>query len=244
MDLVERVHLLSLADQDLELQAVLTEMCRRDPIYWFNTFAWTFDPRAVTPKSPDMPFILYPYQEWCIREWYACIDKQEDFGVEKSRDMGVSWMLMLLFQYCWLYRPGWNFHVGSRKEAEVDTASIDPSTLFGKFRYNLYRLPRWMRPPDDKLKDKKLHIQNEVNGNLLTGESANASFGRGARQRAILTDELAFWECDDMAWGGISATTNCRIAVSTPCGETNRYARLMNDDRNQLQVAPEEYYTR
>jgi phage terminase large subunit len=238
MDLVERVYMLQQADQTNDLQATLLELCRRDPIYWFNNFAWTFDPRA---EITDMPFNLYPYQEWCIREWYACIENQEDFGVEKSRDMGVSWMLILLFQYCWLFRPGWNFHVGSRKEAEVDTASIDPSTLFGKFRYNLYRLPRWMRPPADKVNDKKLHIQNLINGNLLTGESANPSFGRGARQRAILTDELAFWDCADMAWGGISATTNCRIAVSTPCGETNRYAQLMNDPRNELQMVPGEY---
>lgn len=233
MNLLERVELLQKAEGNPELQQILLELCKRDPVYWFNTFAWTFDPRA---QSPDIPFNLYPYQEWCIREWYNLIETQEDFGVEKSRDMGVSWMLILLFQYCWLFRSGWNFHVGSRRENEVDTAVLDPSTLFGKFRYNLTRLPRWMRPD---YRDKKLSILNEDNGNLVTGESANPSFGRGARQRAILLDELAFWECADTAYGGCSATTNCRIVVSTPFGETNRFAELMNDPTNELREPPD-----
>lgn len=220
------------ADGSIELQKLHMKVCKENPVYWFNHFAWTFDPRS---KTPEMPFELYPYQEWCIQEWYKCIENQEDFGIEKSRDMGVSWMLILLFQYCWLFRPGWNFHVGSRRENEVDTAVLDPSTLFGKFRYNLSRLPRWMRPEH---RDKKLSIVNELNGNLLTGESANPSFGRGARQRAILLDELAFWECADAAYGGCSATTNCRIINSTPYGESNRFAVEMNKEGNELLMPP------
>lgn len=222
MNRKERLDLLRQAADNPRLQALLIEKCKRDPVYWLNTFCWTFDPR----KQPAIiPFQLYPYQEWAIREWYGCIERQEDFGIEKSRDMGVSWMIMLLFQYCWLFRPGWNFHAGSRKEAEVDLADLNPSTLFGKMRLNLSRLPKWMKP---NYRDKKLSLINLDNGNVISGESSNPSFGRGQRQRAILFDELAFWECADAAYGGCSATTKCRIANSTPYGETNRYAQLMH----------------
>lgn len=235
MQLVERVHLLQQAQDDSTLQKALMELCRRDPVYWFNTFCWTFDPRKSGSGEADMPFNLFPFQEWCIREWYNCIDSQLDFGIEKSRDMGASWMLILLFHYCLLFRPGWNFHVGSRKEDLVDTATLDPSTLFGKLLYNHTRLPKWMR---GDIARKKLIILNNENGNLLTGESANPAFGRGPRERAILLDELAYWDCADSAWGGCSATTNCRIAVSTPCGESNRFASLMLDPNNELRIPP------
>lgn len=234
MELIDRVELLQKADDNPQLQAVLMELCRKDPIYWFNTFCWTFDPRS---DKPHIPFNLYPFQEWCIKDWYDCIEEQKDFGVEKSRDMGVTWMVMLLIHYCFLFRDGWNFLVGSRKEDYVDTASIDPSTLFGKVLYNHSRLPRWMKP---KTRRKTLEFCNESNGNLITGESSNPSFGRGARQRGILMDELAFWECADAAYGGASATTNCRIVVSTPYGENNRFAELMNDPDNDYRAVPQE----
>lgn len=238
MDLAERVWILQEAEKDPKKQAALYEKCRRDPLFWFENFCWTFDPRA---EKPDMPFILYPYQEWCVKEWLGCIEEQCDFGILKSRDMGASWMIMLIFQYCWLFRPGYNFHVGSRKESEVDQAAIDPAeTLFGKFRYNLYKLPRWMRGADDEITDKKLHIQSLKTSNIITGESANPFFGRGSRKRAILADELSFWADADSAWQSCSQSTNCRIALSTPYGETNKYAKLILDPRNTNVVIPEE----
>lgn len=233
MDLIDRILLLQKAEKNKEVQQICLELCRRDPVYWFNTFCWTTNPRK---DGRDLPFILYPYQEWCIREWTECIDQQIDFGIEKSRDMGATWMLMLLLQWGWLFKPGWSFHVGSRKEAEVCNAIVDPdSTLFGKFRYNLQMLPRWMRP---KYHDKKLTILNEDNNNILTGESANPGFGRSRRYRAILFDELAFWENAEPAYDGCADTTNCRIVISTPYGESNKYYQIMHQATNELRVYP------
>ncbi len=222
MDYRERINLLRKAEGDQRLQAILFEKCKRDPVFWFNTFCWTFDPRK---ERSDIPFILYPFQEWGVWEWIEDIEEGRDFGVEKSRDMGISYMMIYLLQYLWLFEKGCTFHVGSRKESEVDKALVDPEdTLFGKFRYNLYRLPTWMRP---KVRDKKLVVQNLDNNNLFTGDSQNPRFGRGPRKKAILFDEFAFWDCADAAYGGCSQTTPCRIIVSTPYGESNRFAREM-----------------
>lgn len=237
MSLVERVHLWAKAAADPKLQALHMEMCRRDPIYWFNNFCWTFDPRK---DQPNIPFHLYPFQEWFVKELKLCFEEQMDLGIEKSRDMGVTWMVILMMQWGWLFHEGWHFHVGSRKEQEVDTASDDASTLFGKFRYNLYRLPGWMRPKGVEKSDKKLLISNPINGNVFTGESANPSFGRGQRKRAILFDEFAFWDSAEMSYEGSSQTTNCRVLLSTPYGETNHYARLMLSEDNELIKYPGE----
>jgi len=232
MNLEKRYSLLKKAQQNVALQNLLIEYCRRDINFWFNTFCWTFDPRQ---GDPEIPFLLYPYQSWFVREIEARIDAQQDWGIEKSRDMGVSWMVMLTLQHGWLFKPGWNIHVGSRKESEVDTSIVDPSTLFGKFRYNLNRLPPWMRP---NVRDKKLSLLNLNNENLLSGESANPAFGRGHRQRCIFLDELAFWDAADAAYGSASETTRSRGVTSTPYGDNNRFARLMNDPNNIIHLWP------
>lgn len=239
MDLADRVWLLMQAEKDPKKQTILMEKCRRDIVFWWNNFAWTFDPRA---DKPDIPFTLYPYQEWFVKEVLDAIESQHDMGCEKSRDMGVSWMIMMVFLYCWLFRSGYNFHIGSRKESEVDQAAVDPAeTLFGKLRYCLYRLPRWMRVDDEKITDKKCHLMNGNNGNIITGEAASPFFGRGARKRAILLDEFAFFPDAEAAWQSCSQSTNCRIVISTPWGESNKYYKLMHDSRNEYRPIPEEF---
>lgn len=232
--LVDRVHLLQEAEGDVKKQQIHLELCRRDPVYWFNNFAWTFNPKT---EEKDFPFILYPFQEWVIQEWADCIERQEDICIEKSREMGASWLIVLLFQWGWLFRDGWHFHCGSRKEDFVDDNTENPSTLFGKIRYNNRKLPLWMKP---KITDKKLMFYNHDNGNVITGESSNVSFGRGARYRAILFDELAFWEVAEPAWEGCADTTSCRIALSTPNGESNLYYKIMHNANNEYRPYPNE----
>lgn len=222
MDLVNRIKLLEAAHADEEAQQVLIARCQIDILFWFNTFCWTFDPRS----DGMVPFILYPFQEWFVEEAYGCIERGEDFGIEKCRDVGTSWMLMLIFQYGWLYRPGWHFLAGSRKEDAVCNANDDPDTLLGKFRLNLKRLPWWMRPG---YSDKHLSIKNLDNGNFIKGESSNPYFGRGGRNKAVLFDEMAFDPSAGISWGGCARNTNCRIANSTPFGMTNKFGLLMND---------------
>lgn len=233
MDMRERLELLVVAQNNPDIQQVHIELSKRNPVYWFNNFCWTFDPRK---KVPDIPFVLYDYQEWFVQELISCIREGEDLCVEKSRDMGLSWIFMLVFQYLWLFDSGASFHVGSRKESEVDQAQEDPeNTLFGKFRYNLYKLPVWMRP---EVNDKSLSIQNLSNMNSITGESANTNFGRGQRKKAILFDELSAWDNAEAAWASASQTTPCRIANGTPLGEDNKYAKILNHERNIPVVYP------
>lgn len=239
MDLRQRVELLVKAEKNPDLQAIHLELCRRDPVHFFNYFCYTMDPRTDSPNA--IPFNLYPYQEWFVNEIVYCMEEQLDMGVEKSRDMGASWVFMLTFQWAWLFKSGWDIHVGSRREAEVDTASMDPSTLFGKFRYNLYKLPRWMRPPNMKLHDKKLLIVNPTNGNILSGESANDAFGIGPRKRAIMLDEFSRWESADVVYDGLAQTTRCRIINGTPFGEANAYAHKMHNKNNIYIPYPGEY---
>jgi len=208
------------------LQATLLQRCQNDPVFWINTFCWTFDPRL---PQPVLPFQLYPFQEHAVQELVRAIEHSHDMVIEKSRDMGASWLVMLVLQWFWLFHPGSNVHVGSRRAHEVDRGYTDPSaTLFGKFRFNLAHLPYWMRPKgfQSNVHSRKLAIENPVLGNWLTGESATGAFSRGGRYRCIVFDEFAFFPDADLAWTAASQATQCRIAVSTPYGEHNQYAKL------------------
>lgn len=230
MNLLERAELIQAAQNKPKVQAAHMELCRRDPIYWFNTFCWTFDPR-VERGSSYLPFNLYPFQEEYVLALIECIDIGEDTFTEKSRDMGMSWLVMLILQYCFLYRSGWDFLVGSISESDVCTATDDPSTLFGKFRFNYQRLPYWMKPKKG-IVDKKLMVQNLDNNNVISGKAATTSFGRGPRKRAVFLDEFSYWENQEVIYGGLANTTRCRIVGGTPYGEDSEYYRIGHDPNN------------
>jgi phage terminase large subunit len=123
--LAQRLQVLSVASDSPELQGMLLLQCERDILFWFRQFCWTFDPRL---SQPHRPFIPYPYQEQVVRELCTSIEKGQDLLIEKSRDMGISWLILLVLQYYWLFRPGANFHLGSRKQEFVDRKG-DISTL-------------------------------------------------------------------------------------------------------------------
>lgn len=221
---MRRAVLLQAARRSVGLQRVLLELCRRDIRFWFRHFAWTFDPRL---PQPHQPFELYPYQEDALQAVMASIEHGEDLLIEKSRDMGISWLILLTFQYYWLFREGSNFHLGSRKQEAVDRKG-DISTLFEKLRYNLDWLPNWMKPAgwQASVHDNLLRLINPKNGNVITGESSNENFGRGGRYKAVLFDEFPFWPGQEAAYASAGQSTPCRIVVGTPYGKNNRFADL------------------
>ncbi len=61
-----------------------------NPIEFIENFMWTLDPRKI--EMSLMPFILFPKQKeyiiW-LRDHYL---ERKDGLVEKSRDLGVSWL--------------------------------------------------------------------------------------------------------------------------------------------------------
>ena len=207
-----------------ELQQLLLAQCRRDIRFWFNHFCWTFDPRL---PQPHQPFVLYPFQEKALLEIVAALEQGQDLLIEKSRDMGISWLVLLAFQYYWLFREGANFHLGSRKQEAVDRKG-DISTLMEKLRYNLSWQPVWMKPAgfQDSQHDNLLRLLNPANGNIITGESSNENFGRGGRYKAALFDEFPFWPAQDAAYASAGQSTPCRVVVGTPYGKNNRFAEL------------------
>lgn len=231
--LEERYVLLKKAKENPSLQADLMEMSRRDIVFWFNNFCWTWDPDS---DEAEQPFQLYPFQEWFVRELVERIRNKDEWGVEKARRIGASWMIMLVYQWFWLFESGSSFLIGTRLETEVDSSNAGEDTLFGKLMFNLERLPYWMRPNFAK---SHMNLRNKTKGNTIRGAAPSPSFGRGPRAKNVYLDELAFWSWPDASHGACSQT-GPRGITSTPKGESNRYAKVMNNKRNIVRHWPGE----
>jgi len=155
----------------------------------------------------------------------------EGFGradrlVEKSRDMGATWLCLCAIEWAWHFHEGVSFLVASRKEEYVDKTR-DPKTLFWKLDYLHSRQPAWLlgsySPENDRLKN---HIYHPDTESTIDGESTNADLGRGDRRTAILLDEFATVENSYHILAAAGQATNCCILNSTPKGtETAFYDR-------------------
>lgn len=221
----QRYRALASAVNNPSIQKDLVQASAHDILFWINLFVFTYNPRT---NPPAIPFITYEFQDEFIGELVKRIENQKDLLVDKSRDMGVSWCVLTVFTWFWLFRgEGMDFLCGSRKEQYVDKIG-DMDTLLQKIRFILEKTPRWMLPPDFALKDHCTYMKiiNPHTKSAISGEATNQNFSRGGRRRAIFFDELAFWDVDAPAWRSAADTTNCRIAVSTPCGFNNQFARL------------------
>lgn len=220
-----RLRLLCKCANNRLLQAHLKSYCKDDILFWVNVFCATYDPR----KQPSViPFITYQYEDELILELVDRIKNQKDLLIDKSRDMGITWCVLLVLTWFWQFHgEGFDFLVGSRKEQYIDVMG-NMDTLIEKVRFIIRNQPKWMIPTgfDWKQHSNYMKIINPVSKSTITGEATNNNFSRGGRRRAIFLDEFAFWEVDQAAWRASADSSNCRIVVSTPCGFNNQFAKL------------------
>ena len=230
----ERIAIWQEIDKDPTYAAVQKAHALDDVLHFFKYFAWTHDPRPAILaqygcKSPRLPFLLYDFQEDAVLKLVDHISNSKDLLIEKSRDMGVSWIVITVILWFWLQpQAGNDFLFGSRKFDFVDKKGSQ-DTLFQKFRYNLYGIPKELRPQgfEENLHDNVAFIANPETGSYIRGESNNANFGTAGRYKAVFPDEFAKWEeTDDQAWTSMGDSSPCRIPVSTPWGLGRKFAQL------------------
>lgn len=210
------------------------EFYRDSPADFINDWGMTFDPRlAERGLRTIVPFLLFPRQREFIDWMYERWKNREDGVVEKSRDMGVSWLTVGFAAWMMIFRDGTVFGFGSRKEEYVDKIG-DPKSLFWKLREFINLLPSEFQPPswDPQKHAPFMKIQNPDNGSFVTGEAGD-NIGRGNRTSIYVVDESAFLERPDAADAALSQTSNCRIHVSTPNGVGNPFHRKAHDGKTK-----------
>ncbi len=254
-----RLLLRTLAEHDVEVQAVLFKFCSsRTPFtfqhpdicptpieyengcfFFFDWFLWTYNPRFV--DAPWVPFILYDFQKDVIRWLMANIFRTQgsieraNLCIEKSRDMGISWLICGFFLWFLLFLNG-NFLIGSRKEEEVDKKG-DLDTPFEKIRQMFYFLPPYLVPAKFNAREHdKERLFINPNGGQIVGEASCPDFGRGGRNLLVWMDEIQSWEYGNAAWKSCSQSTSCRLAVGTSDGMDNMLFELRDQQHGRVDV--------
>ncbi len=238
--LVARAQYNEVASQDITAQILVYNLCQRPDnpaegaIFFIENFCWTYDPRS---KNKNLPVVLFDYQKDTIRYIVQHIDQGKNFLIEKSRDMGASWIIVYVFLWYWLFRDGTNLLLGSYKEKLVDDG-VNQDALFGKLEFAIRNLPKWILPKRFNLKKHRnnLKLVNPDNNNIISGDTMNKNFGRGARKTAIFYDELGFWDTAKESWESGADTTACQIANSTPNGR-NYFKKLVDSGMDVLTLS-------
>lgn len=221
------------ADEKRMAQEILKKIdtCKTNPEEFISRFLYTFNPKV---EPFHLPFNLFPFQRKLVWDLKKHIDEGTDVFVEKCREMGATYTVLDVFLWYWMYVPGSNFLLGSRKEQYVDNTkgsagvSNKEESLFGKLEYTISRMYPFMLPKGFNIKKHStfMSIVNPENGNVISGESSNQNFSRGGRFKAILLDEFAFWDNGSACWGSTADTTNCRIVLTTPGIQPSKAKRL------------------
>ena len=198
-------------------------LLRREALwFFFNYYLWTYDPRR---RPGDLPFVLWEYQRDVLERLEETYMMKTDILVEKSRDMGATWLVLCLFLVHFIFEDTYNAHIISKKEADVDDGTI--ATIFPKLRYMLRKIPDWMlRGYDERKHIFHMRLLHWEKNNTITGESANPDAGRSRRYNVVFLDEFAKNPNDNTIWMTLADTTPVRIAVSTPAGMGNKFAKL------------------
>lgn len=192
---------------------------------WINDWGITVDPRVASKgRSSVMPMILWPkqraYIQWLFEGW-----KLNEAGVVvKSRDVGISWLAMAFSVGMAVFYDDVSIGFGSEKEDKVDRSG-DPDCLFYKGRKFLEYLPPEFRSGWTLAKECSAHMRLAVpgTGSSITGEAGD-NIGRGGRKSLYFVDESAHVPNPKSIDASLSATTDCRVDMSSVNGMNNSFA--------------------
>lgn len=210
-------------------------MCKQDILFFVNTFVWQYNPNAIGKSSTSVgPFITWDLQEDLVRVVLDCISERRDLVIEKSREMGASWLCIIVILWLFLFHDDKQFICISRNEKAVD----DPSrnSLFSKIDYILKRLPEWIadkgREGEGKIVRRSMSFINEDNGSEIVGDATTKKATVGGRATAIFIDEYAKIEQDWKILTHTASTSGCRIFNSTHEGTNTAFFDLCKQSQD------------
>ena len=222
-----RYKLLAKCKDSIEARTIVLALAKIDPITWMNDWVWLYEPRNPGRGLPAMlPLTLRPRQVDYVRWIQDRRALQKNGLTEKSRDEGMTWIVVSYYMHCWLFEDGFSGGLGSRKLDLVDKLN-DLDTLFQKARFILGNLPKWMRPAgyNERIHSKQGLLNNPVNGNTIKGEGGD-NIGRGGRSSIYFVDEHSKVLRADSVHAALSQNTDVIIYGGTPHGRNNLFARI------------------
>lgn len=200
--------------------------CAADIIYWTEKWVWTYDPRLVgKPGGAFVPFKLWPRQKEFLRWLEERVEANEEGLLEKSRDVGATYLCALFALHRWMFHPGFKTTFGSRKVDYVDKKD-NPDSIFAKLRIMLRRQPPELLPKgfNPAQHDNYMRLVNPETETVISGEGGE-DMGRGGRSSLYVMDEAAFVPNAETVEKALSGNTDCVLWVSSVNGMGNLFAR-------------------
>ena len=189
---------------------------KTDPAQWISDWVDTFDPRnAFVPGMETvMPLILFQRQREMVQFLWSCLQTPTSGLIEKSRDIGATWVCASFSVWLWLFVPGASVGWGSRKAMFVDhIGNID--SIFEKMRRIVTGLPPEFLP--DNYEMGYMKMINYDSGASITGEAGD-EIGRGGRKLIYFKDESAHYEHPESIEAALSQNTNVQMDISSVTG--------------------------
>lgn len=222
---LRRIRMWNTLKHDRVLQEAAMVFYKTHPKEWIEDYVFTYDPRVRPPKAKTMPFLVFPKQEELIDFLMSAMKDNENGLVEKSRDMGATWLCAAMSVWLWLFEEGSAVGWGSRKEDLVDEIG-NPDSIFEKMRIIINHLPTWQKPADF---DPRRHatymkIINPQHGSTIIGEVGD-NIGRGGRSSIYFKDESAHYARPEKIEAALSENTNVQIDISSVAGTGNIFYR-------------------
>ncbi len=200
---------------DKDFRHTVLEACEADILFWCNTFCTLFEPRGK--QAAPVHLNTWPDQDDVLCWLEECF-AERDCGVEKSRGIGMSWNMIMLFYRHWYFDANCHTAMLSWDSSQLDIQD-NPGTLMGKLDWLHAMMPAWMRRTR---KGEVLYrtygdhrFVNEVNGSTIVGHTGTDDVLSGDRKAAIFFDEVAKFQAKIQdALVSMQGVTPCRYMVA------------------------------
>lgn len=211
---------------DRTLQKSMVKLCRDDLISFINLFVWQYNPLKRGERLG--PFITWPFQDrlllakppqgkgvlWCYEHDKTCV-------VEKSREMGASWLFLIVQVWLAAFHSGVQAFNISRSADAVDSKSRN--SLFSKVRFILKYLPDFLK---GEFEQQQFYFSFDRTSSEITGEASTGRSGSGGRASVVFVDEFSEIKEDTKVRQNTASIADCRFFNGTHLGVGTEFYNL------------------
>lgn len=213
---------------------------------------WKADPIAFIDDNQLVGGPLHPKQKTIIAELVGWKGEGaarrpviRDAVISKTRQVGMSWLLMALEYWLVLFWGAVRILNAHQRFEDVDDGGQKSSiaSLHGRIReMHEAKVPNWLRH-ERPLSFKEGLIQNS-DGGFIRGVTATPNIGRGMTLDMAVLDEFAHMDWSRMIWASVSQSCKTgKVANSTPNGRGNEYYRLVRDNKKRRILKMDYHWT-
>lgn len=202
-------------------QIIEIAKCRRDPIYFIETYI-----KIVSIDKGFIPFILRNFQKDLIRSFHQ---NNKTIGL-LARQVGKSTVVAAFFVWSILFNKDYTTAILANKESTA-------KEIFAKATRAYEALPIWLQQGIVEWNKKSIQLEN---GSRIIVSSTSSSAIRGFTINLMCLDEFAFVHRNvaEEFWTSVyptisSGTSSKTIIISTPNGY-NLFWKLYNEATQKL----------